>query len=315
MKNSRFFLLSLLIQQFLGAMDREEYQMPNFKIIAALPAELNYEIITRTTTHEGKYGLCGHAIRSLACTNKNNNSTINSPEGTQALVAMLEQKTKNKVRAYQLLKTKDAKRELKVFLATDEGKVSEKQAREEELLFIKEIGVTHQDQASKSENLEKIIEFVNDGINVNDIASDDFKSTPLHAAVSSGDTQKVDILLKTFGINVNDINVVKLTPLMVAVCRNNYEIIELLLQDPRVNVNAVGVWFWQGPMGPRDIWAVRATALQISRSSFSHTENTRITDLLIAHGAQDAQPLYKLMIGWLKLKLKRLDCCGKKKRE
>jgi len=98
-------------------------------------------------------------------------------------------------------------------------------------------------QAARMGDYEKVLEYINKGVNVNSRCFN--KETPLMNAVFNSDAVMLELLVK-LGANVNQKNSKNETPLMLAVKNGKYDVVKMLLDhgarayyDPAVLVFAI----------------------------------------------------------------------------
>lgn len=87
-------------------------------------------------------------------------------------------------------------------------------------------------------NITIVSELLSKGAKINEAMDDEIGYTPLHLAISNGDIQMLDLLLKVPSIKPNTPDKSGASPLHLAICRGNQEAIDKLLEEG-ADVNAV----------------------------------------------------------------------------
>ena len=193
--------------------------------IPVLPQDMNWAILEQLIV-QTDFADIPQALKSFALTSKENNNFINNPNTTRDLINLLNQRTKNKVRAAEIMHTAGAQKWLKTeHLKTDEGKKEFAQAREDEQKFIEFISAFNPN-LGVNPNLEEIKKYITMGINVN--AGDKRGDTALMWAASWGNPAIVKLLLPVPGININAVDKYGYTALDLATRNGNYKARELL---------------------------------------------------------------------------------------
>lgn len=232
-------LLSILIcfaaPKQLIAMEKEGNQPTGF--ITSLPQEINIEIL-KAIVETSPYAEISKFLQRLALSNKNNKAFIENEKTTEQLIQILSNRTKNKVRAAEILKTTSAKRWLDSYIKTAEGAQELKQAHDDETKFVEIAHLHKQNPEEELKNAEEFKKYIALGVNINTL--DGFDWTALRAAIREGHTELAKILLSTPGILVNEIDPWdRISVLEWAIMNKQFEIVKLLLSKPEIEVNYV----------------------------------------------------------------------------
>ena len=206
-----FIACGLLLQVSVFTMEPEPAESNPAYPISALPQDMNWSILEQSIAMN--YHDIPPVLQRLVLTSKKNANFINSPETTKKLINLLNERTKNKARAAEILNTAGAKAWLdkhrataeivntagaKAWLdkyrVTDEHSKAFEQARADEQTFIELVSAV-------KPNLEKIKNYITKGINVNVV--DETGWPALLYAAYNGETEIVKLLLSVPGINVN----------------------------------------------------------------------------------------------------------------